>query len=382
MINIRSLRGHLPFQYCKTNGDKSDKSYDEESLSMGAESSLEWRRKYLHIKRPRRSTSFLFLLDILIIWVIIHRLEPLITLLRRNEELFKPKVNFSGLGGLDNLHGMNGSSHIPRILHQTAATNIIPDKWVESQASCKEAYGDFEYKLWTDESTRAFLSIHYPWFVNIWDNYAFPIQRADSLRYFVLYHYGGIYLDMDTWCNSSIPIEKLEPDANTEYALFKSTLPTGVTNDFMITSARHPVYAAAIAKLPTYNYITRAWARWQPHSAIMISAGPLFLTLIIKDYMLTQASLPPQNIGVVNQIELTPYVTDLESSSWHRADTKVLMWLAVRPWTWFSMGAVGLFMYLYILNRVLLFVYTFLLKRIPHSSGGWRLPKSSWKLKI
>jgi mannosyltransferase OCH1-like enzyme len=217
--------------------------------------------------------------------------------------------------------------------------------------------------------------------VDIWDNYAFPIQRADSLRYFVLYHYGGIYLDMDTWCNKSIPIENLEIDAVTEYALFKSTLPTGVTNDFLITSARHPVYAAAVTKLPVYNSITRAWARWQPYCAIMISAGPMFLTMVAKDYLLQQASLPSQTIGVVNQTELSPYITDLESSSWHRADAKVLMWLGSRPWTWFSMGAIGLFVYLYVLNRFLMMVFEFLLCKVPHGIVNLKLAKGSCKMK-
>ena len=218
--------------------------------------------------------------------------------------------------------------------------------------------------------------------MDIWDNYAFPIQRADSLRYFVLYHYGGIYLDMDTWCNKSIPINKLECDAVTEYALFKSTLPTGVTNDFMITSANHPVYAAAIAKLPIYNSITRAWARWQPYCAIMISAGPMFLTMVAKDYLLKQASLPSPTLGVVNQTELTPYITDLESSSWHRADAKVLMWLGSRPWTWFSMGAIGVSVVLYILNRILMMAFEYLLCKVPRGMGNLKRAKGSWKTKL
>lgn len=91
---------------------------------------------------------------------------------------------------------------------------------------------------------------------------------------------------MNTWCNQSFPIHEIESDNLTHYALFKSTVPTGVTNDFMITSARHPVYAVAIAKLPIFHAITRLWARWQPYSAIMISTGPMFLTLVIKEYLL------------------------------------------------------------------------------------------------
>ena len=42
------------------------------------------------------------------------------------------------------------------------------------------------------------LSVYrYPWFLEDWDGYEFPIQRADAIRYFVLAHYGGIYIDLD-----------------------------------------------------------------------------------------------------------------------------------------------------------------------------------------
>lgn len=198
--------------------------------------------------------------------------------------------------------------------------------------------------------------------MDIWDNYAFPIQRADSIRYFVLHHYGGVYLDMDTWCNQAFPIHRIEFDTVTHHALFKSTLPTGVTNDFMIASARHPAYAAAIAKLPFFNAITRFWARWQPYCAIMISAGPMFLTLVVKDYLIKQPSLPSQTVGVINSTELAPYITDLESSTWHRADANVLMWIGHRPWSWFGMGAIGLVAGLYIFNHVLMILFESLRK--------------------
>ena len=38
--------------------------------------------------------------------------------------------------------------------------------------------------------------------LNTYDNYSYPIMRADVIRYFFLYHYGGLYLDMDIAPNS------------------------------------------------------------------------------------------------------------------------------------------------------------------------------------
>lgn len=35
--------------------------------------------------------------------------------------------------------------------------------------------------LWTDERSRDFISQYYPWFLDTWDGYTYPIQRADAI---------------------------------------------------------------------------------------------------------------------------------------------------------------------------------------------------------
>lgn len=52
-------------------------------------------------------------------------------------------------------------------------------------------------QLWTDASSREFIATEYPWFLEAFDGYKFPIQRADAIRYFVLAHFGGTYIDLD-----------------------------------------------------------------------------------------------------------------------------------------------------------------------------------------
>ncbi|KAH6984331.1 nucleotide-diphospho-sugar transferase [Ilyonectria sp. MPI-CAGE-AT-0026] len=310
---------------------------------------------YRQFPRLRRIALWLLLTDLVLVALLLHTLDPLITLLRRNEELFGARL---ALSGTDNPKDSNHQDKpkIPRILHQTCANETIPEKWVDSQQSCKEAYSDFEYKLWTDQSAREFIYVAYPWFLETWDNYDFPIQRADSIRYFVLHHYGGIYLDMDTLCNETFPLHQVESAAEHQ-AIFKSTLPTGVTNDFMISSAGHPAFAAAIAKLPTYYNKTRLWARLLPYGAIMISSGPFFLTMMVMDYLMKQPLLSPPTVQVVNQTQLAPYITDLESCTWHQEDAQLLMWLGERPWAWFSLGGIGLVAGIYLTNCALMSVW-------------------------
>lgn len=52
-------------------------------------------------------------------------------------------------------------------------------------------------QLWNVERSRSFIKKEYGWFLNTYDNYRFPVQRIDALRYFLMRHYGGIYIDLD-----------------------------------------------------------------------------------------------------------------------------------------------------------------------------------------
>ena len=57
--------------------------------------------------------------------------------------------------------------------------------------------------MWTNKKSRDFIAKEYPWFLETYDNYPYPIMRADAIRYFILSFYGGIYLDLDDVCSPS-----------------------------------------------------------------------------------------------------------------------------------------------------------------------------------
>lgn len=151
-------------------------------------------------------------------------------------------------------------------------------------------------------------------------------------------------------------MDQVEHDASGHSSVFAPALPTGVTNDFMISTAKHPVFEQAIVRLAAFYNITRFWASLQPYCNIMLSSGPLFLSLVLKDFLLNQPSLPSRAVHVVNTAVLEPYFVHLGSSSWHRADAQALLWLGSRPWTWFALGMVGLVMGLWLMSRTIHFV--------------------------
>jgi hypothetical protein len=96
--------------------------------------------------------------------------------------------------------GFDVAKGLPKIIHQQWKSKDIPSgEYSEYHARFKELFPEPEYThmLWTDESARALIMEHFPWFLEAYDGYYLNIQRADATRYFVLYFHGGVYSDLD-----------------------------------------------------------------------------------------------------------------------------------------------------------------------------------------
>lgn len=89
---------------------------------------------------------------------------------------------------------------IPRVLHQTWKDRNVPEKFVKMSESWRKNHKEWEYVLWTDEMNRNFIRDHYAFFLPVYDGYKAHIQRVDAVRYFILYKYGGFFIDMDFEC--------------------------------------------------------------------------------------------------------------------------------------------------------------------------------------
>jgi hypothetical protein len=126
-----------------------DKLHDEERLDLESDSESKQRHESSWKVWPMKATGWLFLLivNLAIFMLLLHTLEPLITLLRLNEQLFSPRVTLPRPSISSPGNKTAQSSRIPLILHQTTATEEIPERWIQPQQSCKKAYSEFEYKV-------------------------------------------------------------------------------------------------------------------------------------------------------------------------------------------------------------------------------------------
>ncbi|KAI5478283.1 MFS transporter [Pseudohyphozyma bogoriensis] len=216
---------------------------------------------------------------------------------------------------------------IPRIIHQTWKTADVPERWAKVRQGCLDLHPDYEYMLWTDESSREFIATHYPWFLQAFDGYPYPIQRADAIRYFVLHHYGGIYMDLDIGCRRS-----MDPLLYFEVVL-PATIPVGVSNDLMLAEKGHQFMDLVIHNLVTFNH-----QYGTNYPTVMFSTGPMFLS--------AQYGLWPKDdeaIGSERQVRILPrrwygknapatemgdsFFDHFYGSSWHADDAGFLLFL-------------------------------------------------------
>jgi len=217
---------------------------------------------------------------------------------------------------------------IPKMIHQTYINDTIPEIWQEAQASCRELHKEsdgWEYKLWTDAMSRDFVEKEYPSYLETFDGYTYPIERADAIRYFVLAHYGGIYIDLDNGCARSLEPLLAYP------AWVRRTIPTGISNDVMGSVPGHPFFRRVIEELPRYD---SSWVL--PYISVMASTGPLFLSIIWRHWSSEGLNTGDGVDG--GRIRLLfpdlynkgpeSFFTHHQGSSWHQGDAKLIFWMA------------------------------------------------------
>lgn len=220
-----------------------------------------------------------------------------------------------------------------KIIHQTWKNTNIPDSWKTSPILWKKHHPSWMHILWTDKDNRNLIKNHFPWFLEYFDGYEYNIQRADAVRYFILYKYGGIYCDLDI--EPVFPIDFLvDMFFEKGYDLIFSKTPNvrGLTNSIMISR----VEGHSFWKLMINEMINRfnKFKKIGKHMRVMYSTGPSLLTSVVH-------RANAMNIKVISHSYLHPasvkdkkpfykkgsYMRILDGSSWVETDGKILIFL-------------------------------------------------------
>ncbi|KAK0385955.1 hypothetical protein NLU13_7130 [Sarocladium strictum] len=238
---------------------------------------------------------------------------------------------------------------VPKKMHLIALGNANLTKYKDAIQTCRDLHGDWEHNMWTDDNATEFLTAHYPDIVPHYTGYHQNIQRANILRYALLHHFGGVYLDLDVSCHvvlDDTPLVKLpfvSPGAH----------PAGVNNAFIATKPGHPFLGLALANVPRYDMYWGLPMRI-PYVENMLSTGCMYFSNRWMDYardLLAGSGLDRVYILANEEGDMAPHMlrgkittpifTHGGASSWHGWDAAMLL-LIGNHYMIFLFGAVVL----------------------------------------
>lgn len=167
----------------------------------------------------------------------------------------------------------DGRVRIPHIIHQTYKDENIPEHYVKYIRSFVDRNPNWEYYFWTDDSARQLIKEKHPDMLELWDAFNDPINRADALRYVILYEYGGVYADTDYECLR--PFDRVTykyscvfPTEPFEQVALRLNIPYLINNAIMLCRPKHPFL----------KQLMRSLAHYQMLEVNVDIAGPKFVT--------------------------------------------------------------------------------------------------------
>lgn len=116
---------------------------------------------------------------------------------------------------------------IPKIIFQTWKDKNLPEHLLTITQTWKNLNPDYEYRFYDDNDCLNFIKNNYPEYLEVYASFPKPVEKADFFRYLVIYHFGGVYADLDTSCEKTLDmlitpedeiIIGLEADVSEEYA--------------------------------------------------------------------------------------------------------------------------------------------------------------------
>ena len=217
------------------------------------------------------------------------------------------------------------STFIPRIIHQTWSGDAIPTTFSPWVRSWMDQNPNWQYWFWTDKDIRCFIAHHYKDYLSLYDRYKYNINRADVMRYFVLYEHGGLYADIDMECVK--PLDDIteghacmlteENDVHTyvlnrryphAWVLNRRYPHAWVLNCLMASRAKHPFFGAVIKELPVQK-------KKGNDGDVFTQTGSFLLDRVLRKFLATQRPsqdrvtvLPPVYFRQTFDPMLLPYL--------------------------------------------------------------------------
>jgi len=187
---------------------------------------------------------------------------------------------------------------IEPILHQIwhpFACLDLPREWERFSRGWRRLHPDHRYMRWGTEESRAFVAAEFPGLLGAYDGYASPMKRVAALRYLLLAHFGGVYVDLDMECLRNVEpllagqdlVFASEPEAQWPRDRQQNGAPV-ISPAFMASQARHPFWSSVVEELQRSAdvpgvaegagalLLTRCYDRYPERTAVTLAPPELF----------------------------------------------------------------------------------------------------------
>ena len=186
---------------------------------------------------------------------------------------------------------------------------------------------------WSKTLSDSIVKLCYPEYQDLYKKYPYEIQGCDMVRYCCLHRYGGIYADMDYFCNKSFD-DALSRFSNDLYLVNTPNVGNKyVSNSLMYSKPGHPFWRCLLLEMEINKEQPIYYSR---HLIIMYTTGPGILTRVFNTYKLKLKlkSLPhrlfhPHGISddIMTLRNERVYAIHLGKGSWEKDDSKILIYL-------------------------------------------------------
>lgn len=215
---------------------------------------------------------------------------------------------------------------MPRLIFQTWKTREVPEQWREAQRSVVAQNPGWTYVLLTDEDNLAIVRRYFPAYVPTYLGFEHDIQRADAVRYMLLYLWGGVYLDLDYVALRSFDAIVLDR----RVGLLPSNNAAGsVTNSLMCSMPRCDFW------LECLNETARPLPWWAvtKHLRVFTSTGPFMLNRVWRRNrhrvrVLAGVSTPCGACSLDACVPTSGHIVKpIDGRSWHAWDSRAIDWV-------------------------------------------------------
>ena len=134
---------------------------------------------------------------------------------------------------------------------------------------------------WNKKLCELFVFTFFPEHYDLYKNYSYEIQRCDSVRYMILYRYGGLYADMDYYCVK--PFDKVFELYKSPLYLVQTPNRSGdyVSNSLMFSTPQHPFWKSILIEMEIEKSPPMYYSK---HLTVMFTTGPGIVNRVYHKY--------------------------------------------------------------------------------------------------